>query len=482
MLAADASCSASIGWTTRKAFHDGSRRLNACSNATPLCGMACATSRSPFRLARKWTRTNNSRRDVDERVGHVNGAYGTLRSLPVHYVHRSVSLRDLVALYCAADVMLVTPLRDGMNLVAKEFVASRGDEDGVLVLSEFAGAAAELDGAVSVNPYDLEGVADSIQRALSMPVEERRARMRVLRRRVFDHDVHAWAGAFLEELAGLRPFGDHPAAGPPALPLVTALSVARRTVKLRLLLDYDGTLVPLARSPELAAPDDELLLLLERLAASPRIQLDIVSGRPHETLEQWFGDLHASLWAEHGFWHRRHPSAAWESAVTPVPESMERVRRILDQFAASTPGSHVEVKSASIAWHYRGAPREFAARQAHELRMLLGDLLSNQPLEVLEGKKVIEVRLRGVGKGVVGQRVEAEIDSGTTIVAIGDDRTDEELFRALPPPSLTIAVGPQWTSARYRVDDHRAVRRILRSLLAEPSLVETSSIIGRLSA
>ena len=137
------------------------------------------------------------RREVEERVGHINGAYGTARSLPVHYVHGSVSPRELVALYCAADVMLVTPLRDGMNLVAKEFVASRGDEDGVLVLSEFAGAAAELNGAVIVNPYDIEGVADSIQRALSMPVEERRSRMRVLRRRVFDHDVHAWAGAFL---------------------------------------------------------------------------------------------------------------------------------------------------------------------------------------------------------------------------------------------------------------------------------------------
>ena len=144
------------------------------------------------------------RREVEERVGHINGAYGTAHSLPVHYVHGSVSPRELVALYCAADVMLVTPLRDGMNLVAKEFVASRGDEDGVLVLSEFAGAAAELNGAVIVNPYDIEGVADSIQRALSMPVEERRARMRVLRRRVFDHDVHAWAGAFLGDLAGLR--------------------------------------------------------------------------------------------------------------------------------------------------------------------------------------------------------------------------------------------------------------------------------------
>jgi len=412
------------------------------------------------------------RRQVEERVGHINGAYGTLRSLPVHYVHQSVSERDLVALYCAADVMLVTPLRDGMNLVAKEFVASRGDEDGVLVLSEFAGAAAELNGAITVNPYDVEGVADSIHRGLSMPPEERRARMRGLRQRVFEHDVHAWTGGFIQQLDALRPVDAH-AGARPGPSLFTALAEAQRTMTLRLLLDYDGTLVPLARSPDLAAPDDELLLLLGRLAASPGLQVDIVSGRSHETMDQWFRGLPVSLWAEHGFWHRSRPGEAWEAAITVAPAWMDRVRPILEQFAASTPGSLVEVKSASVAWHYRGAPRDFGARQAHELRMLLGDLLSNQPLEVLEGKKVIEVRLRGVSKGVVAQRVGEETRPGTVIVAIGDDRTDEELFRALPPSSLTVAVGRPSTSATFRLDDHRAVRRILRSLVADAGSSES---------
>jgi trehalose 6-phosphate synthase/phosphatase len=417
------------------------------------------------------------RRQVDERVGHINGAYGTLRSLPVHYVHQSVSQRDLVALYCAADVMLVTPLRDGMNLVAKEFVAARTDDDGVLVLSEFAGAAAELNGAMTVNPYDVEGVADTIQRALSMPVEERRARMRGLRRRVSEHDVHAWSGAFIQQLDALRPF-DAYAGARPELSLCTALTEAQRTMKLRLLLDYDGTLVPLARSPDLAAPDDDLLLLLGQLAGSSGLEIDIVSGRSHETMERWFGDLPVSLWAEHGFWHRPRPGEAWEAAITVAPDWMERVRPILEQFAASTPGSLVEVKSASVAWHYRCAPRDFGARQAHELRMLLGDLLSNQPLEVLEGKKVIEVRLRGVSKGVVARRVAEETGHGTVIVAIGDDRTDEELFRALPPSSLTVAVGRPWTSATFRLDDYRAVRRILRSLVVETGSTE-SRLNGR---
>jgi trehalose 6-phosphate synthase/phosphatase len=415
------------------------------------------------------------RKQVEESVGRVNGIHGTLHSLPIHYVHQSVSMRDLVALYCAADVMLVTPLRDGMNLVAKEFAASRVDDDGVLVLSEFAGAVAELHGAVTVNPYDIGAFADSIQRALSMPAEERRARMRSLRRRVREHNVQAWADAFLQQLRTLRAVEEYASVGRPGRSLFGTLAEVRPHQRLRLLLDYDGTLVPLARSPELAAPDDELLTLLEQLTDTPGIELDIVSGRPHETLERWFGDLPITLWAEHGFWHRSHPGRAWDAALAVPADCMKRIKPILEQFAASTPGSHVEIKSASLAWHYRGSPRDFGMRQAHELRLLLGDLLSNQPLEVLEGKKVIEVRWRGVSKRVVAQRVAAETGAGTIIVAIGDDRTDEELFRALPSCSVTVAVGRPITTAAFRLDDHRAVRRILRLLVPDQGVVDGRS-------
>jgi trehalose 6-phosphate synthase/phosphatase len=404
------------------------------------------------------------KRQVEERVGRINGKCGTLRSTPVHYIHRSVSMRHLVALYCAADVMLVTPLRDGMNLVAKEFVASRVDEDGVLVLSEFAGAAAELDGAVVVNPYDLDAVAENIQRALSTPLAERRSRMRTLRRRVLSHDIHAWADSFIQQLSDLRP-----AAGPVRLlrrepPLVAALDRAQRSGPLRLLLDYDGTLVPLARAPELAAPDEDLLLLLEQLTTFSGIDLEIVSGRPRETLERWFGHLQVPLWAEHGFWHHCGPGAAWEAAATISPDWMKRIKPILEQFTASTPGARLEIKTAALAWHFRGAQREFGRRQAHELRMLLGDALSNQPLEVLEGKKVIEIRCRGISKGVVAHHDRSRPER--TTVAFGDDRTDEDLFRALPESSITVSVGQRLTGARYFVEDYRAVRQTLRSLLA----------------
>ncbi len=407
------------------------------------------------------------RTEVEQRVGRINGTYGSVSSLPIHYVHRSVPPDELTALYAAADVMLVTPLRDGMNLVAKEFVASRLDEDGVLVLSEFAGAAAELNGVVTVNPYDVAGIGDAIQRALTMPEEERRVRMRNLRRCVAGNDVRAWVESFVAQLEDPQA-----AAGDAAVPigqsLVGHLQDARRRGPIRLLLDYDGTLVPLARSPELARPDTELLTLIEQLAHVEGVEIDIVSGRPHETLDRWFGMLPIALWGEHGFWHRPRTLRSWIPAMDVAAGWMRKIRPILDRFTAATPGAHVEEKSASLAWHFRGAPREFGERQAHELRMLLGDVLSNQPLEVLEGKKVLEVRLRGVSKAVVARQVEAEVSPDALVVAIGDDRADEELFRALRPSSLTVAVGRVSSAAAFHLEDFRAVRRLLRALVADP--------------
>ena len=391
---------------------------------------------------------------VEETVGRINGACGTLHSTPVHYMHQGVSEQELVALYCAADVMLVTPLRDGMNLVAKEFVAARADGDGVLVLSEFAGAAAELEGAVTVNPYDVDAVATSIHDALAMTTEERRARMSRLRARVMQHDVHAWAEAFL---CRLDQAGTAPVAA--SIPFESAvLDGADVAAGCRLLLDYDGTLVPLASSPELAVPDDELLEVLARLCAMPNMDVEIVSGRPRQPLQQWLGHLPLTLWAEHGFWRRERREREWVAAGAGRSDWLARLRPILQQFTESTPGASIEEKSAGVAWHFRNVEPEFGARQAHELRMLLGDALSNQPLEVLEGKKVIEIRLRGISKALVVQR--RRLFRGTTI-AIGDDRTDEDLFRALPRSAITIAVGRHASSARYAVPDCRRVRAIL---------------------
>jgi trehalose 6-phosphate synthase/phosphatase len=221
-----------------------------------------------------------------------------------------------------------------------------------------------------------------------------------------------------------------------------------------------------------------VLDLLAQLGACHGVDVDIVSGRPYHNLETWLGHLPVALWAEHGFWHRQRAGTAWQPAASIAPQWMARIRPILDQFTASTPGAHVEVKTASLAWHYRGAQREFGARQAHELRMLLGDTLSNQPLEVLEGKKVIEVRVRGVTKAVVAHRIQAEALANTMVIAIGDDRTDEELFRTLPESSVTVAVGKGPTAARFRVDDYRAVREVLRTIVRNRTLTDLAGVVN----
>ena len=401
------------------------------------------------------------RREVEETVGRINGSCTTLRSTPVQYMHRSVSPHDLVALYCAADVMLVTPLRDGMNLVAKEFVASRLDNDGVLVLSELAGAASELGDAVLINSYDADATGAAIERALHMPQIERTRRMARLRSHVMANNVEQWASAFIHRLcapAGLM--------GAPATSdhdrLASIVERASEAHRVYVLLNYDGTLVPIADSPEQALPDIALMELLNDLCRSPGVEVHVVSGRPRQFLEEWFAKGPVALWAEHGFWRRPPRSGTWKAAGQHLPGLLDRVLPILSQFTANTPGARVEEKTVSLAWHYRQADPEFGERQAHELRMLLGDVLSNQPLEVVEGNKVVEIRFRGFSKALVALRTAFQPHS--TIIAFGDDRSDEDLFRALPEGAITVGVGRGAPPAAFCVPGTDDVRALLRSI------------------
>ncbi|MFL5355518.1 bifunctional alpha,alpha-trehalose-phosphate synthase (UDP-forming)/trehalose-phosphatase [Archangium sp.] len=398
---------------------------------------------------------------VDELVGRINGLYGGVHNVPVHYLYRSFNEKQLAALYRAADVMFVTPVRDGMNLVAKEFCAARPDEDGVLVLSEFAGAADELGDALLVNPYDVEGMADALEVALEMPEGERRTRMRTLRARVKEYDVHWWVRSFLDALQAL------PTPPPHVEPAGSEAAIARmrEAGHLLLLIDYDGTLVPFTARPELATPDAELLDLLQRLATRPNTRVHIVSGRTKETLEAWLGSLPVGLHAEHGLYSRPAPGEPWTSLEGVPTDWKNLVRPVLEAFAARVPGAFVEEKSASLAWHYRQVDRVFGARQARELRLHLGEVFAHGPLEVLPGDKVVEVRARGVNKGRVVGRVTEGMAPGTRVVAIGDDRTDEDLFAALPEGSLDIHAGGRNSRARYRVAGPTEVRKLLAALL-----------------
>lgn len=400
------------------------------------------------------------RLQVDQLVGQINGRFGRPPWTPVEYVRRHVSFVDLVALYRVAHVMLVTPVRDGMNLVAKEFIASRTDGDGVLLLSEFAGAAGELAGAVTVNPYDTAGTADVLYQVLGMPEAERRRRMATMRAQVVAHDVHRWADAFLHDLEDAAA-----APGPPTAPPRDVLRLAREAPVLRLLLDYDGSLVPFTDRPDAARPDPPLRALLVRLARRSGTEVHLVSGRARREMESWFGDLPVGLHAEHGLWSRLRPTDHWHRA--PVPETGWRhpIRRILDRFVESTPGSSIEEKEFSLAWHWRRVEPELGRARAAELLMHLSDALGGQPAELLEGSRVLEVRARGVHKGLAVALVRATSPPGARLLAAGDDRTDDDMFATLPFDGLACAVGEVPIRADIRLPDHQALRAFLDQLL-----------------
>jgi trehalose 6-phosphate synthase/phosphatase len=234
---------------------------------------------------------------------------------------------------------------------------------------------------------------------------------------------------------------------------------------LTLLLDYDGTLVPIAARPELAAPDDDLLELLAALSTRPGTDLHIVSGRRREDIEVWFGALAASLWAEHGFWYRPRPPGLWQAAAPLPADALRIVRPFFERLTAATPGSFIEEKTAALAWHYRGAEPALTERDLRDTRRALDEVLVASPLELLAGKKVLEVRLRGISKALAAQRALEGHVHATKVLAIGDDETDEELFRALPESSVTIAVGLAESSAKFHLDNHDDARRVLRALI-----------------
>ncbi len=408
------------------------------------------------------------KRSVDELVGRINGRFGTPGFTPINYLNRGLDSRGVTVLYQAADVMLVTPLRDGLNLVAKEFVAARTDGDGVLVLSEFAGVASELADAIQFNPYDLDGSAEAIERALARPEDERRRRMAMLRETVGLHDVHTWVRTFLDELAA--PAAAREAPPGDAAAAARALAAVRATRPLLVVLDYDGTLIGFGPRPELVVPDAELRELMERLAAHPRLDVHIVSGRSRAFLEKHFGAWRIGLHAEHGAASRLPGADTWQLTAGSTPDWRDRARALLERVARHVPGSHVEVKEQSVAWHYRQVDPAFASTVVKELRLHLLELLSNVAAAVVEGNRVLEIRPQGVHKGqAVARALAASADRGPLgVLILGDDRTDEDMFGAAPPDAITVQVGTSTSasSARYRIASPAAVRALLQTLLA----------------
>jgi len=401
------------------------------------------------------------RKSVNELVARINSNHGSATASPVQFLYRSIPNDELLALYRAADVMLVTPLRDGMNLVAKEYVAARTDARGCLVLSEFAGAAAELASAITVNPYDVLGVAGAIERAMFMSDEEQRLRMRELRNVVLEQSVQVWARDFLSDLNAI-------AVAPPALASASAdLEQAFQQLlaaKYRcLLLDYDGTLAPIAELPSLAAPSPQLLNLLRRLADAPNTAVHVVTGRSQASIEPWLDGLPIWLHVEHGLRSRR-PDGTWLPPKHERPAMLETAEQIMAKYARRTRGAFVETKAASVSFHYRRANPFVALDSLTMLRAELEKVLRSD-VQLLDGHKVLEVRLRDVGKMIAVRIALAEAPPETVFLAAGDDRTDEDMFTALPREAFSIRVGKGPSTAKLRVESHRSLLGLLARLI-----------------
>lgn len=401
---------------------------------------------------------------VDELVGRINGRFARFNWTPVWYFYRSLPFDELVDLYMSSDIGLLTPVRDGMNLVAKEYIATRVYGKGVLILSEMAGASKEMSEALIINPNNMEEITSALYEALIMPEEEQQKRLKSLQKRLKRYNVQKWTGDFLDSLSGVsRLQGTFVAKN--VSPSVTgrirrSYSEAGQRI---IFLDYDGTLVGFHKDPAKAAPDDEVYEVLDMLAADKNNSVVIISGRDRKTLSEWFNGHNFCLIAEHGVWIRC-PGKRWQQTGRFSNGWKEVVRPALEFYVDRTPGSLLEEKSYSLVWHYRGADPELGPMRAIELKDEMTTFLANHDLEILEGNKVVEIKTSGINKGRAAMEFLAGKEYGF-IMGVGDDWTDEYLFGDLPAEAFTIKVGMVHTRARYTVEDHLAVRKLLKGIV-----------------
>ena len=401
--------------------------------------------------------------EIDELVGRINGEFGSFNWSPIRYYYRSFPFESLSVLYHAAQIALITPLRDGMNLVAKEFVASKeSSQQGILILSEMAGAASDLPEAIIINPNDQADIVRALEVAVEMPIEDQRARLVEMQKKLKIYSVEHWANNFMQQQMEIKKHQQKRRTKLLQKESMDQLLQSYSSAEDRLLLlDYDGTLVGFKNDPNDAYPDEQLMGILDQLFSRKENTVVIISGRDRYTLGEWLGQTGIELISEHGVWIWDHKEwqlnagveAGWKSDVKPI----------LENLVERTPGSFIEEKDYTLAWHYRRIDNELGANRVREIREQLVYLTANHNLQVLEGNKVVEIRNAGVNKGKAAaswlNRKEWDF-----ILAIGDDHTDEDTFRSMPPEAYTIKVGLNTTEAKYKLNSVEDARSFLSSL------------------
>ncbi|KAL2843803.1 glycosyltransferase family 20-domain-containing protein [Aspergillus pseudodeflectus] len=387
-------------------------------------------------------------------VSTINGRFGSLSFSPVKYYPQYLSQSEYFALLRVADVGLITTVRDGMNTTSLEYIICQQNNHSPLILSEFSGTAGALSSAIHINPWDTIGVAETINKALTVSLEEKKEQHLKLYKHVTTNTVSAWAKQFISRLlTNLSSFDQSVAT--PALDRIKVLKQYRKSRKRLFMFDYDGTLTPIVKDPQSAIPSDRVLRSLKSLAADPRNAVWIISGRDQAFLDEWMGHIpELGLSAEHGCFIRMPHSDTWQNLAETTDMGWQReVMEIYQHFTERTQGSFIERKKVALTWHYRRADPEYGAFQARECRKKLEeDVSKTWDVEVMAGKANLEVRPRFVNKGFIAKRLVDAYGTGPGkvpefIFCSGDDFTDEDMFRALKKFDLpadhvyTVTVG-----------------------------------------
>ena len=372
---------------------------------------------------------------ISEMVQKINGLYGGLEYTPVFHFPQYISRDEYFALLRVADVGLITSVRDGMNTTSLEYVVCQKDNHGPLILSEFSGTAGSLSNAIHINPWDLGGVAEAINLALTMPLSVKKSQHGKLFKHVTTNTVQMWSNNYIKRLlTNLSSFDQSIAT--PVLDKAKLLTRYRQAKKRLFMFDYDGTLTPIVKDPQAAIPSDRVIRTIKTLASDPRNAVWIISGRDQAFLDEWMGHIaELGLSAEHGSFIRQPKTEDWENLTEKTDMSWQKeVMEIFQHYTERTQGSFIERKRIALTWHFRRADPEYGAFQARECKKHLENTVAKKwDVEVMNGKANLEVRPTFVNKGEIAKRLVNEYgheegEPPEFVLCLGDDFTDEGVF------------------------------------------------------
>jgi trehalose 6-phosphate synthase/phosphatase len=402
------------------------------------------------------------RRNIEKLVSETNGEFGSFDWMPIWYLYQSFSQDDLIKYYKEASILLVTPLRDGMNLIAKEYIAARSDHQGMLIISETAGAASELSEAIIINPNDEMQIAEGIKTALEMTKTERVERNKIMNERIKRYNVEFWATEFMNRLQKVE-IKEIVKLPKDAIIDKKLIFDEFKTAKSSILfLDYDGTLVDFQSTPMQAYPSRKLKNILQKLSQIPNTEIVIISGRDHQTLDRWLGNLNVNLVGDHGLWYKTKDSE-WRKTISIDSTWKDRMRHVLEIYVDRMPGSFIEEKTHSVAFHYRKCEPEMVSTKMSEIKDALFSIKGNYPIEIQEGHMVLEIKDQRVNKGNATYLFTNHKDYDFMLAA-GDDVTDEDMFKVLKD-AVTIKIGYGYTQANHRLQTVKEFRELLEDII-----------------